>query len=136
MIKKFTLGLTAAAAALTVMPAAAMAQGRDGYYDQGRYQQSHRRDNYRGRDNYYSRNQAYYGRGGYDNRYDGYNRYDNRGYGQRCSGTTGTILGAVAGGLLGREVAGRRGGRTTGAILGGAVGALAGRAIDKSDCRR
>ena len=53
------------------------------------------------------------------------------------SGTTGTVIGAVAGGLLGHEVAGRNS-RTEGAIIGAAVGALAGRAIDKSDsnCRR
>lgn len=52
-------------------------------------------------------------------------------------GTGGTIIGAVAGGLLGNEVA-RRGNKTEGSIIGAAVGALAGRAIDKSDsnCRR
>ncbi len=77
---------------------------------------------------------------------DGYYNYDNRGYygdnrkyrGNRCDrGTGGTIIGAVVGGLAGREVAGRRN-RTEGAIIGAAVGALAGRAIDKSDsnCRR
>jgi outer membrane lipoprotein SlyB len=76
---------------------------------------------------------------------DGYYNYDNRGYygerrnyRQRCDkGTGGTIIGAVVGGLAGREVAGRRN-RTEGAIIGAAVGALAGRAIDKSDsnCRR
>ena len=47
----------------------------------------------------------------------------------------GTIIGAIAGGLLGHEVAGRRGDRTTGTIIGGAVGAVAGRAIDKGDGR-
>lgn len=79
----------------------------------------------------------------YDNR--GYSNYDNRGYygdrgyrNQRCDrGTGGTVIGAVVGGLAGREVA-RRGSKTEGAIIGAAVGALAGRAIDKSDsnCRR
>jgi hypothetical protein len=80
----------------------------------------------------------------YDNR--GYSNYDNRGYygddrryrSQRCDrGTGGTVIGAVVGGLAGREVA-RRGNKTEGAIIGAAVGALAGRAIDKSDsnCRR
>lgn len=79
-------------------------------------------------------------------RYDRYDRYDRRQYrrdryyrgGQRCDkGTGGTIIGAVAGGLLGNEVA-RRGNKTEGSIIGAAVGALAGRAIDKSDsnCRR
>jgi Glycine zipper 2TM domain len=85
------------------------------------------------------------GRGrGHDRHYDdGYYDYDNRGYygdrrRSRCDkGTGGTVIGAVVGGLAGREVA-RRGNRTEGAIIGAAVGALAGRAIDKSDsnCRR
>ena len=63
------------------------------------------------------------------------NRY--YGYGRRCSGTTGTIVGGVAGALLGRTVTrdGYHSG-TTGTILGGALGALAGRAIDRDSCRR
>ena len=65
---------------------------------------------------------------------------DNRYYGQsrqRCrSGTTGAILGAAAGALLGREIAGRRGGRTTGTILGAAGGGLAGRELTRDKrCR-
>jgi uncharacterized protein YcfJ len=94
-------------------------------------------------------------RHGYDDGYsrydrgDRYDRYDRREYrdrryyrdnyrNQRCDkGTGGTIIGAIAGGLLGNEVA-RRGNRTEGSIIGAAVGALAGRAIDKSDsnCNR
>lgn len=64
--------------------------------------------------------------------------YRNNYRGNSCDkGTGGTIIGAVAGGLLGNEVA-RRGNKTEGSIIGAAVGALAGRAIDKSDsnCRR
>jgi hypothetical protein len=83
---------------------------------------------------------------GYYGRHDRYDRYDRRDYrrsdryyrGNRCDrGTGGTIIGAVAGGLLGNEVA-RRGNKTEGSIIGAAVGALAGRAIDKADsnCRR
>lgn len=88
---------------------------------------------------------------GYDDDYysnDGrYDRYDHNNHRRgdryyrgnaRCDkGTGGTIIGAVAGGLLGNEVA-RRGNKTEGSIIGAAVGALAGRAIDKSDsnCRR
>lgn len=90
-------------------------------------------------------NDGYYSRG---DRYDRYDRreyrrgdryYRNNNYrSNRCDkGTGGTIIGAVAGGLLGNEVA-RRGNKTEGSIIGAAVGALAGRAIDKSDsnCRR
>jgi uncharacterized protein YcfJ len=92
--------------------------------------------------------QRYYGdrydRAYDDARYDGYNRgpryerryYDNRGYArgpQRCNnGTTGTIVGAIAGGLLGRTID-SRGDRTLGTILGGGAGALAGHAIEKSN---
>jgi hypothetical protein len=59
---------------------------------------------------------------------------------QRCKdGDTGTIIGAIAGGLLGRTVD-TRGDRTVGTLVGAGAGALAGRAIDRSDrpeyCRR
>lgn len=121
---KNTIGaLVLAATAVTGLTATpAMAGGRydDGYsrYDRGdRYDRYDRRE-YRRGDRYYQNNRNNY---------------------QRCnnSGTGGTIIGAVAGGLLGNEVA-RRGNKTEGSIIGAAVGALAGRAIDKSDsnCRR
>jgi uncharacterized protein YcfJ len=81
----------------------------------------------------------YDNRNGYDDRRD-YDRRDRRRFrGEKCrSGTTGTILGGVVGGLLGREVG--RGGRfnrpsTTGTIIGAGAGALAGRALEKSGNR-
>ena len=122
MFKKIALTAAAATTAMIAVPSAAEAQYRGGYYDGGRYESSYRGD-----------------------RYDRYDRYDRRGYrndyryNRRCKGTTGTIIGGVAGALLGREITrdryrGRSG--TTGAILGGAAGALAGRAIDKNSCRR
>ncbi len=50
---------------------------------------------------------------------------------RRCDrGTGGTILGAIAGGLLGNAAAGR-GDRGVGTVVGAGVGALAGRAIDR-----
>ena len=119
MFRKVTLA-AAAAATLAMVPATAEARHRDGYSDHGRYQQSYRGDRY----------------GRYDSRY--YGNRNVRYNGRRCSGTTGTIVGGVAGALLGREVTrdryrGRSG--TTGTILGGAIGALAGRAVQKSSCR-
>lgn len=108
---------------LTATPAMAGGRYDDGYsrYDRGdRYGEYDRYDRreYRRGDRYYQNSRNDY---------------------QRCrnSGTGGTIIGAVAGGLLGNEVA-RRGNRTEGSIIGAAVGALAGRAIDKSDsnCNR
>jgi hypothetical protein len=122
MFKKLSLvGATLAMGAATLIPATP-AMARDGYY---RGYDNHRgyndRRGYRG-DRYAYRNSNRNYRG-----YDGYYRC-------RRDGTAGTIIGAIAGGLLGNEVAGR-GSRTEGTIIGGAVGALAGRAIDKSDSR-
>jgi uncharacterized protein YcfJ len=63
-------------------------------------------------------------------------RYTDR----RCqNGTTGTLVGAIAGGLLGRVID-RRGDRTLGTVLGAGAGALAGNAVERSNnagyCRR
>lgn len=82
---------------------------------------------YRGYDRSYN-DGRYYDRGGYRD----YRGYDRR-YARRCNnGTTGTIVGAIAGGLLGRAVD-TRGDRTLGTVLGGVGGAVAGNAIEKSD---
>ena len=88
---------TAAAAvtAMTALPAAAEAQSRYGYYDRyGHYDQRYDQRRYDPR---------------YDRRYD-QRRYDQRHYDQRyyqnCSGTTGTIVGAIAGWLAGMLVKG------------------------------
>ena len=135
MLKKIIISTAVAASALTALPAAAEAQSRYGYssrYDNGYYNQG------------YGYNQGYYAQGrNYNRAYANQGYYNQRTYNggyythyrQRCSGSTGTIIGAIAGGLLGNEVAGRRGDRTLGAIIGAGAGALAGRAIDRSDCR-
>ena len=102
---------------------------------------NHGRDKYRDRRDY--RN---YGRN-YDRRYD--NNYaqpvyrdtqvwrgdDGRYYCKKENGTTGLLIGAGVGGLIGHEVAGRNGDRTLGAIVGAAGGALLGRAIDRSSTK-
>ena len=139
MFRKATLTVAAALAALGTMPAAAEAAPRGGYYGDS-YSRYERGDRYRGDRydrRYANRNYAYGNRYGSNARYYGNDYRD----GRRCSGTTGTIVGGVAGALAGRAVT-RDGSRyrrgnsgTTGAILGGALGALAGRAIDKSSCR-
>ncbi len=95
-------------------------RGYGSYRDYRDYRDVRRGDYYRG-DRYY---------GGDRGRYHDARRY-------RCQGdgTAGTVIGAIAGGLLGNSVAGRHGDRTAGTIIGGAVGAIAGRAIDKGDDR-
>jgi len=119
-----------AAGGLAATPA--MARGHD--YRPGDYYRGYERGGYYGGERSY--------------RYDRHNRYDrddyrrDRGYRHsrtyrhdcRDNGTGGAIIGAIAGGLLGNEVAGR-GDRTTGAVVGAAVGAIAGHAIDKGNGR-
>lgn len=59
---------------------------------------------------------------------------DGRYYCRKNNGTTGLLIGAAVGGVVGHEVAGS-GDRTLGAILGAAGGAILGRAIDRSNTR-
>jgi Glycine zipper 2TM domain len=115
-----------AAATLTLAPTSATAQYYNGHHGRGAWH-----DHGGG-----------YERGGFDG-YDGRGDprdggRDRRGYPRgydrhRCrNGAGGTILGAIAGGLLGNAVSGR-GDRTAGTIIGGGAGALAGSAIGR-DC--
>jgi len=53
-------------------------------------------------------------------------------YCRREDGTTGALVGAAAGGLLGNIIA-PGGSKTIGTILGAAAGGVAGRQIDRSD---
>ncbi len=150
-----TMAALAATIITAIVPAAAMAQDRygDGYagyngYDQRQGDWQRPGDNrddrgYNGREDAYSApdyrrapvryayrdDRPYYDQGGYERGYHG-----PVSYGYRCqgSGTTGTIVGALAGGLLGNGLV-DRGNRTLGTLLGGGAGALAGRAIDRSN---
>lgn len=59
---------------------------------------------------------------------------DGRYYCRRSNGTTGLVIGAVIGGVIGSQIAGRDD-RTLGAILGAAGGGLLGRQIDRGEVR-
>ena len=59
---------------------------------------------------------------------------DGRYHCRRSDGTTGLIVGAAIGGVLGNQIAGR-GDRTLGTILGLAGGGLLGREIDRGGVR-
>ncbi|WP_231467986.1 glycine zipper 2TM domain-containing protein [Novosphingobium sp. CECT 9465] len=59
---------------------------------------------------------------------------DGRYYCKRNNGTTGLIIGAAGGALLGRAID-TRGERATGTILGAVGGALLGREIERSGAR-
>ena len=60
-----------------------------------------------------------------------YRGNDGRYYCKRNDGTTGLIIGAAGGGILGNVIDGGHS-RIVGTLLGGAVGALAGKAIDQN----
>jgi len=61
-----------------------------------------------------------------------YRGNDGRYYCKRNDGTTGLVIGAVGGGILGNVIDGGHS-RTAGTLIGGAVGALAGRSIDQNN---
>lgn len=63
-----------------------------------------------------------------------YRGSDNRYYCKRSDGTTGTVVGAIGGGVLGAILGG---GGALGTILGAGGGALLGRSVDKGEvhCR-
>lgn len=57
---------------------------------------------------------------------------DGRYYCKRSDGTTGLIVGAAGGGILGNVIDGGRS-RSVGTLLGAAAGALAGRAVERNN---
>lgn len=59
---------------------------------------------------------------------------DGRYYCRRDDGTTGLIVGGIAGGVLGNIIA-PGGSKTLGTIIGAAGGAVIGRAVDKGEVR-
>jgi outer membrane lipoprotein SlyB len=100
---------------------------RPGYNSRG--------DHYRGGG--YDRNGAYNGNSHRYRRHLGDNDtiYRDRNghyYCKRDDGTTGTIVGALAGGVLGNVIA-PGGSKTLGTIIGAVGGGVAGRAIDRND---
>jgi hypothetical protein len=125
IIRNSALAIAAAGMAVSV-PAAARDHGHH-----NRYEQTHR-DRYGNDTRYYGRNytsQSYY-RGAQTWRGN-----DGRYYCRKKDGTTGLIVGAAAGALLGRAVDGGYN-HTTGTILGGVVGALLGKSVAQgTTCR-
>lgn len=107
----------AVAAMLSLGACASDFGNRDGYYDGPRHD---RRD---------ARQSRHMG----DNDHI-YRDRDGRYYCKRSDGTTGTIIGGLAGGVLGNIIA-PGGSKTLGTILGAGGGALAGRAIDRNNIR-
>jgi hypothetical protein len=155
-VRKFILAAALASFTfpLTAVPAQAQSghqsNRNDGHHDRNDNRRDDRND--RGRNN--QRNYTQYDYNRPDPRYGNYradryyvqgNQYrprvmnsneriyrgqDNRYYCRRNDGTTGLVIGGLAGGLLGNTVA-PGGSKLLGTVLGGGAGALLGQAIGK-----
>ena len=143
---KTIIAAFAAAASVTTLGACATTGYRDspyGYYDRGYYSEYGRYDYNRPDPRYggyyadrYYRNDSRY-RDYRLNRNDRiYRGQDGRYYCRRSDGTTGLIIGGIAGGVLGNVIA-PGGSKTLGTIIGAIAGGAAGAAIDANNvtCR-
>ena len=132
-MKKLIIAFTAASVAMT--PGAAMAQRYHGDWNQvNTYDWNHPEPGYNA---YYP--DRYYRAGNYPVHALGrgdriYRGHDGRYYCRHSDGTTGLVIGAAAGALLGNAL--RVGGSSTlSTILGGAAGAAIGSSIDRGNLR-
>lgn len=116
-MRKITMAMAAATLSIPVamtLPAAPAAAASTASYDDDQRRYYDRRGNYSG-----------------PTWRDSRGRYRCR----RSNGTTGLVVGGVAGALIGREVAGRND-RLLGTVVGGAAGALLGREVDRRESGR
>lgn len=90
---------------------------------------------YRGNGRYTTNNGAYYNNGRYASAAAPY-WWGPGGqvYCRRSNGTTGLLVGAVAGGTLGNLIA-NTGDKTLGTVIGGALGGVIGREVDRGNAR-
>ena len=134
-MRALTLGLVAAAT--LVSGCSTYGGGLGGGFGGPRYAYDYNRPDpaYGGyyADRYYVDNQRYRERrlGRNDRIYVG---QDGRYYCRRNDGTTGLIVGGIAGGALGAAIT-SGGSQTLGTLLGAAGGALAGRSIERNNVR-
>lgn len=142
MLKKSLMALVAAATILPAVPAAADDRwDREDRREWREDRREYREDRREWREDRRDYREA---------RYDRYGRYeeprrvsrddrvwqgrDGRYYCERDNGTTGLIIGAAGGALLGRTID-TRGDRTVGTLLGAAIGGVLGREIDRGEAR-
>lgn len=127
--RKMLMVAAGLATAATVIPTAALADGRG----RGHHKHHRHHDRYVERV-YVEERPVYYRERYYEPAPRYYREAPRRHYRSSCrsGGTTGLIIGGAAGALLGREVDGGRD-RTAGTIIGAGAGALLGREIDRKD---
>ncbi len=124
-------------AAVARRPGGYQPQYNDPRYDDSRYDdRAYDNGGYRRADDIYYDPSPDYRSGNYQERVLAadervYRGTDGRYYCKRNDGTTGLIVGAAGGALLGNVIDGGRS-RIVGTLLGGAAGALAGKSIDQN----
>jgi uncharacterized protein YcfJ len=116
-MRRIILAVSLAAMLTPTMPALADSHRKHHKHNNHYYADRYYQDNSRYSERRLSRNDRVY-RGG-----------DGRYYCKRKDGTTGLIVGGLAGGVLGNTIA-PGGSKTLGTILGGAGGALLGKSLD------
>jgi len=140
-MRKLIIAAVLAAVAVPMTPALADRddhRGRGHGWNDDRHGGKHYDKRYSKRGNYW-KGDRYYRDGRYDGRRLARNDRVYRGnngnyYCKRDDGTTGLIIGAAGGALLGRVID-TDGDRLLGTLLGGGAGALLGREIDRGDVR-
>ena len=130
MIRKLILAATALAIAAPIAPASA---------DPPPWAPAHGWRAKHGGEGLYYPDQYYRSGRGYADRRLGYNDRiyrgrDGRYYCRRSDGTTGLIVGAALGALIGRSLDRGRS-RTVGTLIGAGAGAVLGRAVDRGQLR-
>ena len=134
-MKKVLIAFTALAVAAPVAiptPAAAQRHHRERDY---RWQGDHDNRHWNPSDHYKARSKRHERRMTRNDRI--YRGRDGRYYCKRDDGTTGLVIGAVAGGVLGNLFGDQLigGGDTLGTLLGAGGGALLGRELDRGDIK-
>jgi len=148
-MKKTVLAIAAASLAIPAAPAMAQ-QGPPPWAPAHGYRDNDRHDRYEVRYDREDRRDRRYREQRRHRVYDDRGRYyeprrvrrgdrvwqgrDGRYYCERDNGTTGLIIGAAGGALIGRTID-TRGDRAVGTVLGAALGAVLGREIDRGEAR-
>ena len=130
-MKKFAFGAVALSLLATPMalPAPAMAKHWDRHDNGNHYGWQGDRHDWNPQGSYHYDRRYKARRLGRDDRV--YRGHDGRYYCRRNDGTTGLVIGAIGGGLLGNAI----GGNTLGTLLGAGGGALLGRSIDRGNVK-
>lgn len=137
-MRQILMGLMATTLATGLVAGCTDYGGRDHMHSEwGRYDYNHPDPSYGGyeADRYYREDAERYHERQLSSDERVYRGHDGRYYCRRSDGSTGLVVGAIAGGALGDVIA-PGGSEAVGVLLGAVAGGVAGRAIDRSQGMR